>query len=152
MFNKILVPIDGSSSSKLALKKAISFGNKYESKLFVLSVAPEAYVMKFTSSAAKEDGDLEEGVYLATRDIIFEAEEMLKNEYKYEYSCVYRVGDAANEIVDYAEKVEADIIILGHRGLNFVSRTLLGSVSNKVINRSPISVLVVKSDEDSLED
>ena len=56
------------------------------------------------------------------------------------------MGNAAEQIVNVAEERGCSLIIVGNRGLGAFSRTLLGSVSNKVINTSKISVLVVKSD------
>ena len=56
------------------------------------------------------------------------------------------MGSPAEEIVNVAEDRGCSLIIVGNRGLGAFSRTLLGSVSNKVINASKISVLVVKSD------
>ena len=49
-----------------------------------------------------------------------------------------------NNFKKFAEDHNADLIIMGNRGLGAFSRTFLGSVSNKVINQSKVSVLVVK--------
>ncbi len=53
-------------------------------------------------------------------------------------------GDIAGEILDYAKRECADLIVMGSRGLGAFSKTLLGSVSNKIANRGDISVLIVK--------
>lgn len=142
MFNKILVPIDGSESAKLALDKAIQLGKHNQSEIYVLSVAPEA-LMKISANLSTIDKDLNKDVYNMITEILADASKVLKD-YEYNSSCVYRVGDAANEIVSYSKDIQADLIVMGHRGMGFVSRALLGSVSNKVINSSPVSVLVVK--------
>lgn len=51
-----------------------------------------------------------------------------------------KVGDA---IVKQAEKMNADLLIMGTRGLGAIRRTLLGSVSDYVIHESSIAVTVV---------
>ena len=47
-------------------------------------------------------------------------------------------------IVEWAEKEEFDLVVMGSRGLNAISRAMLGSVSNKVLNNIHVSVLIVK--------
>jgi len=47
-------------------------------------------------------------------------------------------------IVEAAAEVDADLIIVGSRGMNAVQRWLLGSVSSKVVHHAPCSVLVVR--------
>lgn len=55
------------------------------------------------------------------------------------------IGDSpASAILDVAEDVDADLIIVGARGLGAVGRFLRGSVSDKVAHHSPCSVLVVE--------
>ena len=55
-----------------------------------------------------------------------------------------RVGDPAEEIVKLAEKVGADIIVMGHRGRSFLKKILLGSVAEGVVKISNNPVLVVR--------
>lgn len=53
-------------------------------------------------------------------------------------------GDAATEIMDYARRQQADLIVVGSRGLSEVRSWLMGSVSRKLVHYSGCSVLVVK--------
>ena len=55
-----------------------------------------------------------------------------------------RSGDPAKEIVDLAVMTEADLIIIGSRGLSGIKKWVLGSVSEKVAQQSPCPVLIVK--------
>jgi nucleotide-binding universal stress UspA family protein len=57
---------------------------------------------------------------------------------------VERKGDAASMIIDEAEKEDADLIVMGTRGLNTAQRWLLGSVSSRVVQHGPCNVLVVR--------
>ena len=58
-------------------------------------------------------------------------------------TCV-RVGRASEEILKCAEEKDVDLIVIGSRGLGGFSRTLLGSVSDKVLNAAKVPVLVNK--------
>jgi nucleotide-binding universal stress UspA family protein len=57
------------------------------------------------------------------------------------------LGDPAGAILDTAAKTDADLIVVGSRGLGKVSRFLRGSVSSKVMTHAPHSVLVVHDGE-----
>ena len=57
---------------------------------------------------------------------------------------VERKGDAAEMIIDEAEKEDTDMIVMGTRGLNGAQRWLLGSVSSRVVQHAPCNVLVVR--------
>ncbi|MFA5621490.1 MAG: universal stress protein [Thermovirgaceae bacterium] len=51
-------------------------------------------------------------------------------------------GNPYNEIVTFAEKMDASMIMIGHRGLSNLERFFLGSVAAKVVAHSPCSVYV----------
>ena len=53
-------------------------------------------------------------------------------------------GDAARVICDVAAQVEADMVVVGSRGLGFAKRAVLGSVSTHVVRNAPCPVLVVR--------
>jgi nucleotide-binding universal stress UspA family protein len=53
-------------------------------------------------------------------------------------------GDAASNIVGYAQKGDFDTIILGRRGLGRFKEMVLGSISNKVLHHAKCSVMIVK--------
>lgn len=61
-----------------------------------------------------------------------------------EVSILTRCGDAGQEIIEEAEEGDYDLIIMGSRGRGMFSRTILGSVSNKVLNHLNKNVLIVK--------
>jgi nucleotide-binding universal stress UspA family protein len=61
-----------------------------------------------------------------------------------EASSVLLSGDAATEMIDYAEKKQIDLIFVGSRGLSPAKAWLLGSVSRKLVHYASCSVLVVK--------
>jgi nucleotide-binding universal stress UspA family protein len=56
---------------------------------------------------------------------------------------VAREGDPAEELLEVARAANADLVIVGRRGKDFVARTLLGSVATRVVEHAPCDVLVV---------
>lgn len=52
--------------------------------------------------------------------------------------------DVADAICNYCKEVEADLVIVGRRGMGTLRGLILGSVSTKIVKNSPCSVLVVK--------
>lgn len=146
MFNKLLVPIDGSESSDRALDKAIKLGKEFGSEIYVLSVTPEVNMMRFTASTSQYDATVNQEAINITMNILDEAKERF-TEYPFPSHFNYVVGDAAREILNYVKDQDINLIVMGNRGMGAFSRTILGSVSNKVVNSSPVSVLVVKDSQ-----
>ena len=56
-----------------------------------------------------------------------------------------RQGDPADAILDVAEERDADLIIVGNKGMTGAKRFLLGSVPNKVSHHAPCSVLIIRT-------
>lgn len=142
---KILVPVDGSKSSNKSVEVAKEIGKKFEAELLIMTVVPETsifeqYPTNFPYTLEVNKANTERAEY-----VLKEVEESLKD-YPYKVELFHTIGSPAEEIVNVAEDRGCSLIIVGNRGLGAFSRTLLGSVSNKVINASKISVLVVKSD------
>lgn len=142
---KILVPVDGSKSSNKSVEVAKEIGKKFEAELLIMTVVPETsifeqYPTNFPYTLEVNKANTERAEY-----VLKEVEESLKD-YPYKVELFHTIGSPAEEIVNVAEDRGCSLIIVGNRGLGAFSRTLLGSVSNKVINASKISILVVKSD------
>jgi len=54
-------------------------------------------------------------------------------------------GDPADAILDVAEEIKADLIIVGNKGMTGARRFLLGSVPNKVSHHAPCSVMIIQT-------
>lgn len=145
---KILLAVDGSRESDLALQYAVGISDKLGSELHVVHVgtAPTAYgateAMVIDPDAgrhlyemAKTDGDkvLEEQVR--------KAEAAGKKKISDAY---LRIGRPDAEIVSVAEEIGAGMIVLGSRGFNPLKRAAMGSVSDSVVRHAHCPVLVVR--------
>lgn len=145
MFKNILVPIDGSKSSKHSVDAAKEIGEKFGAKLFILTVIPEVSIFEQYPSNFPYSLEISKANTERAEFVLSDVEKTLED-YKGEVETFYTSGSPAHEITTFADEHQIDLIVMGNRGLGAFSRTLLGSVSTKVINHSKTSVFVVKGD------
>jgi nucleotide-binding universal stress UspA family protein len=133
----IVVGYDGSETAKHALERAAAIAAPTGSTVTVVSVV---YVAAPAGRA---------GLYVDPDDVaevrheLAEAEEILAWK-GVQAETIERRGDAAEAILETAEEVGADLIVVGTRGLNVAERLVLGSVSTRIIHEAPCDVLVVR--------
>ncbi|QYF82444.1 universal stress protein [Brevibacterium sp. PAMC21349] len=139
MYKKILLALDGSENSMRATKEAIK----------IASLSSECQIEAvFVVDISKSKKDIlhssgKEELELSRRMKLLPAEEQLKlNNMSYVIKMLY--GEPGPSIVDYANKEQFDLVIIGSRGLNSLQEMVLGSVSHKVVKRVKCPVLVVK--------
>jgi len=135
LFRRIVVGYDGSEHSRRALDAAVDPAKMYGAVVHVITVIDIASL----SSDSAAVGIVREAV----NQISSEASERLSRD-NVDYSVYIRQGDPGDEIIKLAEEIKADLIIVGSRGLSKLKRIFLGSVSQKVVSRSRVPVLVVK--------
>ncbi|HZE21858.1 MAG TPA: universal stress protein [Desulfobaccales bacterium] len=125
-FRRLLIASDGSAHSQAAWKLALAMAQKAASELVAVSVAPE-------------EGDIIQAKAII-HQMLTEA-----NRAKMPLKGVNPQGLAPDEgIVHQAIRNEVDLIIMGSRGLTGLKKLVMGSVTERVIGRSPCPILVVK--------
>lgn len=72
--------------------------------------------------------------------------ENIGREANLEVESIILEGNPADEIVNYVEKNEIDLIVMGKQGKNAIQRFLIGSVAENVVRHSNISILVVRGE------
>jgi nucleotide-binding universal stress UspA family protein len=139
MFKKILLASDGSDHSLRAAKKAAELA-----KLSGNSEITVVYVIDGQTS--KEDV-----LHNADRTVVEEKRKMrlqpvtsLLNSENLSFKLEKLLGEPGPAIVDYANKNEFDVVVVGSRGLNGLQEMVLGSVSHKVAKRVKAPVMIVK--------
>ena len=138
MIKNILIPVDGSEGSDKAVAQAISMAELYDAKLNFLYVAN---INQLAINAAISQAILE-AVTKAGKTILDRAENMVPS--GIEKKSFSETGSPAAVILEFEDKLEADLIVMGSRGLGVVKGILLGSVSQYVIERAKCPVLVIK--------
>lgn len=144
---KILVAIDGSPQSDKAAEEAVRLaaasGTRFKSKLHAILVLPSMRTPSFTdffpSPPATERPGWEE-----KRQRIFYVVEKAATEADIPVQSQVVYGDAAEEILSFAEQEQIDVIVIGSSGAGLVKRTLMGSVSTKVALHARCSVYIVR--------
>ena len=140
--NSILVPIDGSDPSVRALVFAADVARAMNAKIDVLYVFDDwnEIMASLAFNAGKELDDAVERV--STRRIDTTIDRAMPKGIPIDRH--HRVGHPANEIVAFADETKPDLIVMGSRGRSTLEQLLVGSVSLKVLHRSPYPVTVVK--------
>ena len=146
MFKSIVVGTDGSETADQAVKHAIELAQPLGATLHIVTgfqaVTPEAVAreadkmpedMQWTVNPRDEiDAMLARAGETATAQGV-------------EIETYARQGDPADALLDVAEERNADLIVVGNKGMTGAKRFLLGSVPNKVSHHAPCSVLIVRT-------
>lgn len=135
----ILLAHDGSRSSDKAMKKAFEIAQKFGSSISVISVAPELYLMELLEPDRKRIREmLTEEAEKIMKQIATKAKGIKP------IKTIIKQGNPADEIIKVARKIKADIIITGSHGRSGAKKLFLGSVSSRIVDHAPCTVLVVK--------
>ncbi len=132
MYEKILVPLDGSKLAEASLPYAEVLARKIGSQITLISV------LLFGSESDEDQYHHLHQFYI---------QEMAKTmkEKAIKVKSVIVTGDPAEQIVDYADRGKIDLIIMGTRGRSALKRWVLGSVADKVVSETSCPVALISS-------
>ncbi len=135
---KILVPLDGSKNSFKGLTEAIYLARQCNATITGLCVIPLYTVNlgRLLTSLRKENEKEVKKFMLKAKTLAAQNGVVFYEKIMY--------GNEAWEITEFASYKKFDIIVMGSRGMGAVKEVFLGSVTNNVVHRSKIPVLVVK--------
>jgi nucleotide-binding universal stress UspA family protein len=142
MSKRVLVPIDGSEQSDVALDHALKeFSEDDITVLHVIDPADAGY-----NAPVGIPGGSEEWYEAAREDarILFDEAQSVADEYGVTLDTATDAGRPAGTIVEYAEDEGFDHIVMGSHGRSGVSRILLGSVAETVVRRATMPVTVAR--------
>jgi len=134
MLKKILVPLDGSPLAEAVIKHVEELAAALKAEVTLLQVLSPSGVL--TTSA--EQQAFEANAYLRTYALAMQEKGIAA------YATI-RHGEAADEIVDYAQVNGMDLIAMSTHGRSGVSRLLFGSVALKVLRQAKVPVLLVRA-------
>jgi nucleotide-binding universal stress UspA family protein len=154
MFEKILVPLDGSEHSIRALEKAVQIAKKFQGKITLIhaySVSVQPIIMPEPTLSSpgipvltsEEISGVAEAARASGGKLLTDGEEKAKAG-GVEVGKMLVEGHAVQEIVKAAKEGNFDLIVMGARGVSHIRGLLLGSVSDAVIHHATCPVLVVK--------
>ena len=145
MFERILVPVDGSDGALAALERAVEMQSKFGSKLLILCVYRHYSLLEASMSMVRPEApeNLDDAMREYATNVVENAKQFATDHGAKEVRGFVKSGPPARTIVGFAKERDVDLIVLGSRGLGDREHFLLGSVSHKVTSLSECPTLVV---------
>lgn len=145
MFKRILVPVDGSEGAKKALKLAVDLQKLSGSELIILTVYRHHSLLEASLSMVRpeEPENMDDLLRGHAKEIAEDGKAFAQREGSPNVHAFVKVGQPARTIVGFAKDRNADLIVLGSRGLGDLEGYMLGSVSHKVTSLAECPVMVV---------
>jgi nucleotide-binding universal stress UspA family protein len=147
MFGRIVVGTDGSETAAEAVRQATELAKLSNARLDIVSAFEPIPQQRVRAEAREAPGDVqyEIGPREDVNLILEGASGDAKKEGLDEVQTHAREGDPADAILDVAEEINADLIVVGNKGMTGARRFLLGSVPNKVSHHAPCSVIIIRT-------
>jgi len=144
---KILIAYDGSDASKKAIDMALECSTKDDEVVLLTVIPSELIESSFTKmllptidfSGLIQSGSFKEKAMETISKVAKTIEPRVKK-----VETLVEAGDAADEILLSAKKLDVDLIVVGYKGYGKEGRFLLGSVADKIVRHASKSVLVVR--------
>jgi nucleotide-binding universal stress UspA family protein len=143
MFTTIVVGTDGSDTAEVALRRAIELASLTGAKLHVVSAYEPAPAHVGGNKPVAEAADWSVGSDFKVDAVLQRARHAAGGK-DVEIEVHAPKGDAADSLIQAARESDADVIVLGNRGMRG-ARRVLGSVPNKVSHHAPCDVLIVQT-------
>jgi nucleotide-binding universal stress UspA family protein len=146
MFSSIVVGTDGSRTATEAVREAVDVAKALGAKLELVS----AYAPVSEQRLRAEKRNAPTGAQSSsnprrdTEALLSDAADIAR-EAQVEVNTHARQGDPSDAILDVAEEQNADLVIVGNKGMTGAKRFMLGSVPNRISHHAPCSVLIVRT-------
>jgi nucleotide-binding universal stress UspA family protein len=143
MIKTVAVGTDGSDTAAKAVEFALELAERYEAKIVFLSAYRPVSEDRLKREARDAPEDVQwqinpaEDVEPTLRDAKETADER-----GLDSTCEAKEGDPSKVLVDLADKHDADVLVIGNKGMQ---RKVLGSVPNTVSHKANCSVVIVKT-------
>jgi len=144
---KIACCTDFSENAEDAVITALDLAEKYKAKLFIIHVSPPVINYQVTDTEWMLPYEPEEPLML-------ELEKRMDREYgarigeHADYKLVVLSGHISTEILSYLKEKNIDLAVMGSYGLSGMGLVFFGSVAKRVADKSPCSVLIVRSQKE----
>jgi nucleotide-binding universal stress UspA family protein len=146
MFGSIVVGTDGSSTAKEAVRQATAMAKALGASIHLVSAFEPVSSQRLREESRDAPGDVQWSINPRedVESTLEEASETVEGE-GVSVETYSREGDPADAILDVAEERNADLIVVGNKGMTGAKRFLLGSVPNKVSHHAPCSVMIIRT-------
>lgn len=146
MYQRILVPLDGSDAARKGLEESIRFASDQHAGLRFVCVLSDAYLNsppvhgiahgEVIGQWRAESQAIVDRACASAHQAGVKADGALLEHHRYQI---------AEAVIKEAERWQADLIVMGTHGRHGLSRVVLGSEAEEVLRRAPVAVLLVRS-------
>ena len=146
MYQRIMVPVDGSETSRKALQEAIKLARQFGARLKLVHVVENARV--FDAEGMVDYAALREIAVKGGEQILARAQEMAEQAGITVETALLEAGGDRNEnvIVTEARQWLAELVVIGTHGRSGISRLLFGSVAEGVVRGATMPVLLIRGE------
>jgi nucleotide-binding universal stress UspA family protein len=146
VFRSIVVGTDGSGTARTAVDAAVGLARLTGAALHLVSAYEPVSAQRLRDDARRAPADLQWMVNPREEvdATLAEAAERAQAG-GVEAETFAREGDPADAILDVAEELGADLIVVGNKGMTGARRFLLGSVPNRVSHHAPCVVMIIRT-------
>lgn len=139
MYDRVLLPTDGSDAAEAAAEHAYSHAEQYDAELHVLHVIPENESTSIVGHGDERLDTLEARGHDAITPLVEDASTR-----DLSVTSAIEVGTPYREILSYADEHDVDLIVMSTHGRSGVGRVVMGSVTERVIRVGETPVVAVQ--------
>lgn len=146
MFTRIVVGTDGSETAAEAVRQAIGLAKATAAQLSIVSAYAPVSERRVQGEQLQAPADVQ--YEIGPREdvnLVLDAAAAEARKDGLEVQTHPVEGDPAEAILNVAEQIKADLIVVGNKGMTGARRYLLGSVPNNVSHHAPCSVMIVRT-------
>jgi nucleotide-binding universal stress UspA family protein len=146
VFKSIVVGTDGSDTANQAVRQAVDLAKAIGAEVELVSAYEPVPAQRLQEERRNAPEDVQWAINPREDvDATLEEAAAVARAAGVTATAYPRQGDPADAILDVAEEREADLIVVGNKGMTGAKRFLLGSVPNKVSHHAPCSVLIIRT-------
>lgn len=142
--SKILIPVDFSATSLLAIKHGAFIAQTEKSEIYLLHVINAPYMsqnMFLPVINLEDNSDVEKKAL----EKLAEVAKDLKAQYNVSAQCIIKVGNPSIEVTNVAKEINASLIVMGTHGYSPIEELVIGSVALKVITKAPCPTMAMSN-------
>jgi nucleotide-binding universal stress UspA family protein len=150
MYKSIVVGVDGSQTARAAMLKAGELAKLTGARVHLVTASPKGRLAELVGLDPMAAGMME-SLARTEEELTSASTEMLKGAAEevrgmgVEVETYVVEDDPAGAIIDVAESANADLIVVGNKGMRGAKRYVLGSIPNAVAHRAPCDVTIVST-------
>lgn len=143
MIARVLVPLDGSELAEAALRRIPGLFGELDLVLFRATVPPDELISAYLPDTVRTTREMTEARQRAAEEYLEKQREAIEGRARTVEIEIRPTPDPAREIVRVAEERRCDLVAMSSHGRSGLTRALLGSVTDRVLRRSAVPVLVI---------